>query len=178
MAVQLTPRLVALMVTGALLTGWMGSSLTQPAAPAQSAQSTGPRPIGTTGPSIVQQAERLRQHMASPPQPERGRNPFAYGPRAPIHRSAADHEAHVVEAPAPVAFVPAPPPMPVFKLSGIASTVDGGVSVLTAIVNDNGAMVFAKAGDRLSHGYSVVRVEELSVTIVDATGVTQTIKLP
>jgi hypothetical protein len=178
MAVQLTPRLVALMVTGALLTGWMGASLTQPAAPAQSAQSSGPRPIGTSGPSIVQQAERLRQHMTSPPQPERGRNPFAYGPRVPIHRSTSDHEANVAEAPAPVPFVPPPPPLPVFKLSGIASNVDGGAPVLTAIVNDNGAMVFAKAGDRLSHGYSVVRVEEMSVTLADAQGITQTIKLP
>ena len=75
-------------------------------------------------------------------------------------------------------FVPAPPPMPVFKLSGIASNAEGGVTVLTAIVNDNGAMVFAKAGDKLSNGYSVVRVEETSVTLVDATGVTQTIRLP
>jgi len=66
----------------------------------------------------------------------------------------------------------------VFKLSGIASNVDGGAPVLTAIVNDNGAMVFAKAGDRLSHGYSVVRVEEMSVTLADAQGITQTIKLP
>ena len=163
------------MVTGALLSGWMGASLTQ-SPPAQSAQASGgPRPIGTTGPSIVQQAERLRQHMAAPPQPERGRNPFAYGPRVAIR---GDHEARVVEAPPPVAFVPPPPPMPVFKLAGIASNADGGVPVLTAIVNDNGAMVFVKAGDKLSHGYSVVRVEEMSVTLADAEGITQTIKLP
>jgi hypothetical protein len=39
-------------------------------------------------------------------------------------------------------------------------------------------MVFVKAGDKLSNGYSVVRVEEMSVTIVDATGITQTLRLP
>ena len=50
--------------------------------------------------------------------------------------------------------------------------------VLTAIVNDNGAVVLVKAGDKLSNGYSVVRVEEMSITIVDATGVTQTLRLP
>ena len=49
---------------------------------------------------------------------------------------------------------------------------------MTAILNDNGAMVFVKAGDRLSNGYSVVRVDETSVTLVDATGITQTIRLP
>jgi hypothetical protein len=50
--------------------------------------------------------------------------------------------------------------------------------VLTAIMIDNGSMVFAKAGDKLSNGFSVVRVEEMSVTLQDAAGITQTIKLP
>ena len=66
--------------------------------------------------------------------------------------------------------MPLTPPLPVFKLSGIASNAEGGATVLTAILNDNGAMVFAKAGDKLSNGYSVVRVEETSVTLVDAGG--------
>ena len=48
----------------------------------------------------------------------------------------------------------------------------------TAIVIDNGTMVFAKTGDRLSNGYSVVRVDEMSITLVDAAGVTQTLRLP
>ena len=78
----------------------------------------------------------------------------------------------------PIAVAPYVPPMPVFKLSGIASNAEDGATVLTAILNDNGAMVFAKAGDRLSNGYSVVRVEETSVTLADATGITQTIRLP
>ena len=46
------------------------------------------------------------------------------------------------------------------------------------IIIDNGSMVFAKASDKLSNGYSVVKVEEMSVTLVDATGITQTIRLP
>lgn len=74
--------------------------------------------------------------------------------------------------------MPVEPPMPVFRLSGIAANTENGAAVLTAIVIDNGAMVFVKAGDKLSNGYSVVRVEEMSVTLVDATGVTQTIRLP
>ncbi len=50
--------------------------------------------------------------------------------------------------------------------------------MLTAIVIDNGALVLAKAGDKLSNGHSVVRVDEMSVTLVDAAGVTQTLRLP
>ena len=53
--------------------------------------------------------------------------------------------------------MPVIPPAPIFKLSGIASSSESGVAVLTAIVIDNGAMVFVKAGDKLSNGYSVVR---------------------
>jgi hypothetical protein len=68
--------------------------------------------------------------------------------------------------------------MPVFKLSGIASNVENGAAVLTAIMNDNGAMVFVKAGDKLSRGYSVVSVDETSVTLADAQGVTQIVRLP
>jgi hypothetical protein len=39
-------------------------------------------------------------------------------------------------------------------------------------------MVFARAGDTLSNGYSVVRVDEMSITLADASGVTQTLRLP
>lgn len=117
--------------------------------------------------------------MAQPPQPSRGRNPFSYGPRVPIGRSPSSYrEPPAADAAPPVPPVPVAPPMPVFRLSGIASNIEGGAPVLTAIMNDNGAMVFAKAGDKLSRGYSVVRVDETSVTLVDSLGVTQTIRLP
>jgi hypothetical protein len=84
------------------------------------------------------------------------------------------------EEPAAVEAAPQPPdpPAPIFKLSGIAASQLDGSTVLTAIVNDNGAVVLAKAGDRLSHGYSVVRVDETSITLIDAAGVTQTLRLP
>ena len=74
--------------------------------------------------------------------------------------------------------MPLAPPAPIFRLSGIASNTENGVVVLTAIVIDNGTMVFAKAGDKLSNGYSVVRLDEQSITLVDASGVTQTLRLP
>jgi len=80
----MTPRLVTLMITGALAVGWLSGSSTQSPAPAQSPRgSEGVRAVGSSTP-IVQQAERLRQHMVQPPQPARGRNPFVYGSRPSV----------------------------------------------------------------------------------------------
>ena len=175
MAVTLTPRGVGLMVAAALATGWLGASLTQDTAPSQSSRAAGPRPLGV--PAALPRATNLRQRLSEPPPPGRGRNPFVYGARAPMRPSARDQQYAPTEAPS-IAVAPDVPPMPIFKLSGIASNAEGDVTVLTAILNDNGAMVFVKAGDKLSHGYSVVRVDETSVTLADAAGITETIKLP
>jgi hypothetical protein len=164
------------MLAAALGAGWLAASVTQPDAPAQSSSPAGMR--RSVEPRPVPRAETLRERMAEPPLPSRGRNPFVYGSRSrtPATR---DHQQHGDEVAAPPAMLePPPPPAPVFKLSGIASNDENGAAVLTAIVIDNGKMVFVKTGDKLSNGYSVVRVEELSVTIVDASGVTQTLRLP
>ena len=174
MAVTITSRMAGLMVAGALAAGWVGASLTQSAPPQQA-----PRPSAAVRPAETQvpRAEKLRERLAVPPLPSRGRNPFVFAPRVTTIR---DHQQHGTEAaaPAPAPPVPLPPPLPVFKLSGIASSAQDGTTVLTAIIIDNGSMVFAKAGDTLSNGFSVVRIDEMSVTLVDATGVTQTIRLP
>jgi hypothetical protein len=109
--------------------------------------------------------------------PSRGRNPFVFSSRAPRPTASREREPEAAPPVAPPPVMMAAP-LPVFRLSGVASTVLDGVAVLTAIMNDDGAMVFAKAGDKLSRGYTVVRVEEMSVTLSDADGVTQTIRLP
>ena len=176
MAVTLTSRGIGLMVATAVAAGWLGASLTQPEPPAQSARVSASR--RSLEPRPVPRADKLRELLSTPPLPSRGRNPFVYGPRVPVAR---DHQQHGDEGVAPAAVVPAmpiAPPPPIFRLSGIASNTENGAPVLTAIVIDDGSMVFVKAGDRLSNGYSVVRVEEMSVTIVDATGSTQTLRLP
>jgi hypothetical protein len=163
------------MLATAVAAGWLAASLMQPDAPAQSSSPAGVR--RSVEPRPVPQADTLRARMVQPPQPNRGRNPFVYGSRT---RSTRDHQQHGDETVVPVAPPPEPvaPPLPVFKLSGIAANNENGAAVLTAIIIDNGAMVFVKIGDRLSNGYSVIRVEELSVTIADASGVTQTLRLP
>jgi hypothetical protein len=174
MAITLTPRSIGLIVSTALAAGWMSASVTQQPAPAQSPSRSVTK---RAEPMTVPRAEKLRERLAEPPLPSRGRNPFVYGVRtAPVIR---DHQQHgdegVAALPPPAPYVPPPP---VFKLSGIASNTENGVAVLTAIMSDNGLMVFVKAGDKLSNGYSVVRIDELSATIVDRSGVTQTLRLP
>ena len=174
MAITLTPRSIGLIVSTALAAGWLGASATQQPTPAQSTSRSVDR---RSEPMSVPRAEKLRERLAEPPLPSRGRNPFVYGARtAPAIR---DHQQHGAESVA-LAAAPAPsvPPLPVFKLTGIATNTENGVPVLTAIVSDNGLMVFVKAGDKLSNGYSVVRIDEVSATIVDESGVTQTIRLP
>lgn len=161
---------LGLFVVTALATRLLGGGTSQevdvpatpPARPPVSAPST-------------QFTQQLRERLKAPVSPQRGRNPFVYGARhssAPSVRG--DEPAEVVVAPPP----PPEPPAPMFKLSGIAASQLDGTTVLTAIVIDNGALVLAKAGDKLSNGHSVVRVDEMSVTLVDATGVTQTLRLP
>ena len=177
MALVLTPRSVGLMVAAALAAGWMGASITHDSSAEQSSRAnSGPRALGT---QPVPRAETLRQRLAEPPLPSRGRNPFVFAPRPAVRSTGFRDRSNLrVEAPDKPVYEPPPPALPIFKLSGIASDVEGGATVLTAIVTDNGAMVFAKSGDKLSNGYSVVRVEESSMTIVDPSGITQTIRLP
>jgi hypothetical protein len=176
MALVLTPRSVGLMVAAAMAAGWLGATITQTPVEQSSRPAAGPRPLGSPAP--IPRAENLRERLSEPPLPSRGRNPFVYGARAPRSTTPfRDRPEPPVETRA-MPVVEAVPVLPVFKLSGIASNAEGGATVLTAILSDNGAMVFAKAGDKLSNGYSVVRVDETSVTLVDATGVTQTIRLP
>ncbi len=175
MAVTLTARSFGMLAAAAVAAGWLGATLTKSPPPEQSPIGAGAR--RSAEPQAVPRAEKLRERLAEPPLPSRGRNPFVYGTRAaPLIR---DHQRHGDEAVVPASPpMPVTPPPPIFRLSGIASNLENGVAVLTAIVIDNGTMVFVKAGDRLSNGYSVVRVEEMSMTLADSAGVTQTIRLP
>ena len=164
------------MVATAVAAGWVGASVMQPARPAQSSSLSTPRRAVQSRP--VPRADKLRELLATPPLPSRGRNPFVYGPRTTTTRDHQQHGDEAAEPQRPAVEIPITPPAPIFKLSGIASNTENGAAVLTAIVIDNGSMVFVKTGEKLSNGYSVVRVEEMSVTIVDATGITQTLRLP
>ena len=175
MPLDMSPTSAVRYIATAVATGWLiTGSVTQEVPQVREPRASGARPIAVEPVPPAMFTEKLRDRLREPAPPERGRNPFVYGAR---HVTPRDHEPAAAEA------MPPPPPMaepaqPVFKLSGIAASQQDGVLVLTAIVIDNGAMVFAKTGDRLSNGYSVVRVDDMSITLVDANGVTQTLRLP
>jgi len=81
----------------------------------------------------------------------------------------------------PTAITEAPPPVvadrPRFALSGIASSQRDGKASLTAILTDNGALVFATVGDKLAGGYTVTGVTESALVITDPSGAAQTLTL-
>ncbi len=169
-----TPRSVGLIAAAAVATGWLGASLTTETPAAQVQVSAAPPRVQAA--VVLPRAERLREHTPAAPQPKGTRNPFVYGQR--VARPAVPTFSRV-EAPAPVeAPLPTPPPAPMFRLSGIAANAEAGATVVTAIINDNGSLVFAKIGDKLSNGYSVSGLDERSVTLADATGATVVLRLP
>lgn len=178
---NLTPGAVLLIGALSLTAGWWAGSSASSAQLAQEAASarprSGPRPLGgATNAAPLTRKLQERIETQAPRTPSVGRNPFVFGSRrtTSVVRQAVEPSAWPAAA-EPVLFTP---PAPMFKLSGIASGQQNGTTVWTAIVIDNGAMAFVKAGDRLSNGFSVVRVEETSAVIVDAAGITQTLRLP
>ena len=163
-------------VATAAAAGWyISGSVTQDPVDVRAPQPSVARPTSSSAIPDSGFNEKLRDRMKQPPMPRRGRNPFAYGARYAAPAAAAPGS---LAEPAPAPPVQIEPPLPVFKLSGIAATQVNGAKVLTAIIIDNGTLVFAKAGDKLSNGHSVVSVDEMSVTLIDAAGVTQTLRLP
>jgi len=179
----LTPGTVLLIGALSLSAGWLAGTSTamrQGAADAGTArQRAGARPSPSAD-NVAPFTGELRRRLETQPAPapSTGRNPFAFGPRrspgAVRGRDERDEAPPAAEA-APAPFTPAEP---ILKLSGIASSQVDGVAVLTAIINDNGSLAFAKTGDRLPSGATVIKVEEGSVVLMDAAGVTQTLRLP
>jgi hypothetical protein len=178
MTFEMSPTSVGRFLATAAATGWLiTGSVKQDAPEVPEPRASAPRSAVTDTVIPTHFTEKLRDRLNESVVPDRGRNPFRYGSR---HSAPRRNDAAVVagESAAALPTTPAEPPLPVFRLSGIAAAQQDGVTVLTAIVIDNGVMIFAKSGDKLSNGYSVVRVDETSITLVDAGGVTQTLRLP
>jgi hypothetical protein len=172
------PRTVALIAALSLASGWLASTVVsqdpQSTVPADAPR--GPRPLGrqdAVAPYTQQLRLKLQEHPRSP---SPGRNPFVFGQRRPATAPAASRATELASPPAEPIEAPIAPVLR-FDLSGIAMNRQDDVEVFTAIVNDNGNMVFVKAGDRLSNGYTVVRVEEATVVIADIAGVELILRL-
>ena len=174
----MAPRTALVIGALSLTAGWLlGSAASSSRQESQASRPpSGVRALGTS-PTPAPLTRQLREKMDAQPSrtPSAGRNPFVFGARRAAGVARGVDEPTAEPAPPPP---PPDPPAPLFRLSGIASSQVDGATVLTAIINDNGALVFVKTGDKLSNGYSVVRVDEAGVTIADASGVTQTLRLP
>ncbi|MGH9385132.1 MAG: hypothetical protein ACRD2N_12685 [Vicinamibacterales bacterium] len=174
------PRTVGVIVVLSLATGWLASTIVSPSNPQSATASTnirGPRPIGSPG-FAAPLTQQLRLKLEKQPRsPSPGRNPFVFG-TSRATGTATNRRVTEVTAAAPLPpIVTNEAPLLRFDLTGIATTRLDGAEVFTAILNDNGALVIVKAGDKLSNGYSVVRVDESAVVIADAAGVEQTLRL-
>ena len=175
-------RTVVLIGSISLAAGWIGrgDDDARPARGARRATSKRTTPLGVSTTKAAPFTEQLRRKLDEQPRsPVPGRNPFVFGSRRPsvsaplvARRGEGGGTGSAVRHPRRRRAFPA------FKLSGIASSEKDGRSVLTAILIDNGSMVFAKAGDKLSGGHSVLRVEEKAIVIVDAAGVELIVRLP
>ena len=177
MTFDMSPTSVGRVLATAAATGWLiTGSVKQETPEVTEPRVSGARPTVTAPVIPTRFTEKLRDRLNVSVAPARGRNPFRYAARhVPTPR---DEAPASTESVSPMPAAPAEPPPPVFRLSGVAASQHDGVTVLTAIVIDNGVMVFVKSGDKLSNGYSVTRVDERSIELVDPQGVAQTLRLP
>ncbi len=178
---NITPGTVLLIGAISLSTGWLAgtsSSSNQNQEAASARPRTGPRPLGSPA-SVAPLTRQLRERLdKQPPRtPATGRNPFHFGTRLPTTVTRY-RDAPVAALAPPRELETFTPPAPQIKLSGVASSLEAGVTVWTAIINDNGALAFVNVGDKLSTGATVSRIDETTVVLVDQTGASQTLRLP
>jgi hypothetical protein len=176
-------KVLALVGAAGIAAGWlMNASVSQspvpPTNPAGSARRD-PRPLGSAAkepPATYTEQLRLRLHE-QPRSPSPGRNPFVFGSRRPapsMASRASRTEARPEEQPP---SPPAVPEGPRIQLSGIASNQANGATTWTAVIVDNGQLVFVSVGDKLSGGYTVTKVDETSAAVADAKGIEIVLRL-
>ena len=171
------------------LAGW-GPSSSSPsqhgigvdAARARSARSGHRRPLGRRPadlPAPLTRQLRERLDTQPPRTPVAGRNPFVFGARRAAGRDAAIARSRAGRGAAARADAVAAAGAADSSCRELRRASEDGATVLTAIINDNGALAFVKTGDKLlERRHASSRVEETGVVIVDAAGITQTLRLP
>jgi hypothetical protein len=170
----MTIREAVLVSTISLVGGWWAGSVSvAPATHAAQTPPRGPRPIGVTD-TPAPLTQQLRLKLDTPRRaPSPARNPFVFAARRPAV-PAPRTVGRGAEPAAELAPLPASPARASFTLSGIAATGDDR----TAIVSAGGSLVFVKAGESLPGGYTVARVEDAALVVLDAAGAEKVVKLP
>jgi type IV pilus biogenesis protein PilP len=162
-------RNVTLIGASCLLAGWLLASVVLPPVASLQSNVQPPQRQGASpsaAPAAAPYTERLRLKLReAPAAPTPRRNPFRFqrGPQPTVSPEAPE-DPTALSLPAAAA-----PGLPL-ALAGIATTASADGPARTAVLSSNGDVVLARAGDVLPDGYRVVRVDEESVTLSDATG--------
>lgn len=161
-------------VSGAtVLAGWLASSPPQNTpAPAATSRRTSASRVSTAGNDIEEQAVRLQARMRQEPEYRApARNPFRYGERdEPRPAPSSSAPIRTLEPTAIEPVVPALPPPPPVKLSGIAEDRNGDRVERTAVLSLQTGVVLVREGDTVLGRYRVARIEANAVELTDTLG--------
>jgi len=121
--------------------------------------------IDVRGEELATEIARLQERLRPTSQPRQpGRNLFAFRARAaqpaPVFAAAAPS----VMAPA---AMPSTPPLPPFKLAGIAEDEGPEGPLRTAIISGDGQLYLVKEGDEVTPRYRVGKISADVVELVD-----------
>ncbi|MEW6320763.1 MAG: hypothetical protein AB1635_06720 [Acidobacteriota bacterium] len=168
-------RTAALLGVICLAIGWVVASVLSPPVATTQPRSARVQPqprIDAPAPFTERLQTRLQE---APPPPDTGRNPFLFGRRAPVPDSGARLVLNFTPTePAPPAAEDAGPRL---SLTGVATTqAETGVT-RTAVLSDGRDVYLVAPGDPIG-GYTVERVDETTVVLVDAAGRKATLRLP
>ena len=169
-------------VTGSILAagflgGWLSASWIAPAPVTTQVAPVRPAPVA---PVVVMPHVALAQVQAPDTTPVAARNPFAFRDRtvAPAHVGATSRATSPVDLSVATDSVDAPveaPPRPTWRLVGLATAADGG---LTAILTGAAGVQLVAVGATLPDGAVVTAIDGTRVTIRRASGETDTLDLP
>lgn len=157
---------------GGMLATWIAVS-PHNGVPATSPTTAVQRPAAASEPEELNaQVTRLGDHRTAATLRESTRNPFRFNSPKPAPSSTTPRERVVQAANEPP--VPAAPPPPVMKLSGVAQKAGTRI----AIIASDGQIYLVGEGDSVAGRYTVVKVDPEAVLLRDASGAEQRLVLP
>ena len=159
---------------GGVLATWLAVSPN--GVPTTSPATADRRPASASGPTAEElnaQATRLRNRTAAVTLRPSTRNPFKFSSPKSAARSSAGREP-AVQSPAIAPQIPAAPPGPAPRLSGIARKA----GTRTAIISVGEQIYLAGEGDSVAGRFTVVTIDPEAVLLRDDAGVEQRLVLP
>ena len=155
-------RTATIVVVGGALAAWLWAAGTSNVHVSQPPVAT-KTAVEKSGAELADEIARLRERLRPAVMPQQnGRNLFQFGAArsnpAPVTRPSDPRE---------LPPVPAPPPPPAFKLSGVAEDSGPRGPIRTAIISGQGELFLAKEGDQVTPRYRVLKISVDVVELVD-----------